>query len=145
MALANQLLEAEEVRQRVVECTLDISMVGPAVGDVGTEGPAFLVEAAVVGVHATQRVVAVGSADGEAVPRTLVARTEIVVVGSCKTRNGKASGLEGQGEVHISGQLVQTADRRITESAALYIIHWGSVDIDLIVLLIQCPVSESHR
>ena len=80
--VAHHLLHGEEVRERVVECALYVSVACPAVAHVAGERPSLLRESAAVRVHAAQGIVAVGAAYCQAVAYGHCRRTEVVVVRS---------------------------------------------------------------
>ena len=93
----------------MIECALYISLMRPAISQIGREGPTLLIQTAVEGVHATERIVAVGSSDGDSVPGRLIGRAKIVVIRACHTGHGKGIHLERQGKIGISGLLIESA------------------------------------
>ena len=148
VAVVELLLGSEKIGERVVECARYVagSHACPAVGDVGREGPSVLAQSRVVGVDATQRVVAVGSSQRCILSGRHVTGTEVVVVGTAHGRHREVVGLEGQCSLAtLVGDAVQAAYERIAELAALHVVHRGTVDVDLIVLLIKSTVAEAHR
>ena len=94
--------------------------------------------------HTTQRVVAVGTAEGDAAARSHVAGAEVVVVRAAHTSHREVVGLEGKCVFHATGLLVQTAHERIAELAALHVVHLGAVDVNLVVLLVESTVAEAY-
>ena len=136
MISSKQFLKAEEIRKRIIVCAFDVSPIGPTVGNISTESPSFFIEATVECIHPSQRIVAVCSTQGKTVAYALIPRTEIVIVGTSQTGNTKTTRLERQCKINVSRQLVQASNRGVTESTALHIIDWSSINVNLIVLLI---------
>ena len=94
--------------------------------------------------HAANRIVAVGTAEGDAAARSHVAGAEVVVVRAAHTSHREVVGLEGKCVFHATGLLVQTAHERIAELAALHVVHLGAVDVDFVVLLVEGTVAETY-
>ena len=145
VVVAEKLLHTEEVRERVIEGALYVAALGPAVGDVGRDRPTMLVESRVVRVHTSQVVVAVGSCQRYAVPGCHVAGAEVVVVASTHLCHAIVACLKRQREVHVAGLLVESANHGVSELSRFHIVYRGAVDIDVIVLLVESTVAESHR
>ena len=95
--------------------------------------------------HTTQRVVAVGTAQGDAAARCHVAGAEVVVVGTAHGCHREVVSLERKCVLHAASLLVQAAHERIAELAALHVVHLGAVDVDFVVLLIESTVAEAYR
>ena len=144
MLVVENLLHTKEIGERVVESSLHIALVGPTIGEVGGEGPAVGVDARVVGVHRPHAVVAVGACHRDPLTLCHSRRAEVVVVGTSHSRHSEIVGLEGQGVFHTFSLLVQTAYERETELPRFHIVHWGTVDVDLIVLLVKSTELEAY-
>ena len=93
-SVAEHLLNAEEVRKRVVERAFHISFVGPAVGNVAREGPSLVAQSGVECVHAAQSIAAVCAAECYSVSGRHVGRSEVVVVRSAHARHCERVALE---------------------------------------------------
>ena len=145
MSVVPFLLNAEEIRQCVVECTLYISLFSPAISEVGSHCPSPFVETGCVGVHRTHGVVAVRSAQSDAVSRRHTACAEVVVVASRCATHREVVSLERQRIVHVACLLVQTAHERIAELSALHIIGQHAIDIDIVVFLVKSTITETYR
>ena len=145
MSVVPFLLNAEEIRQCVVECTLYISLFSPAISEVGSHCPSPFVEAGCVGVHRTHGVVAVRSAQSDAVSWRHTACAEVVVVASRCATHREGVSLERQRIVHVACLLVQTAHERIAELSALHIIGQHAIDIDIVVFLVKSTITETYR
>ena len=143
MAILPFLLDSEEIRQRIVECSLHISAVGPAVGQVGGDGPSAAVESRGVGIHASQGVVAVGGAQGEAVARSHASCPEVVVVRAAHVGHGEVVTFEWQSKLHVSGLLVQSAHQRVSELSRLHVVHGCAIDEHIVVFLVERTVAET--
>ena len=66
-AVAKHLLHTEEVRQGVIECSLYVSLVSPAVCNVSGKSPSAVAQSGVEGVHAAQGIAAVSTGQCDAV------------------------------------------------------------------------------
>ena len=137
------LLHAEEIGEGVVEGSLYVSLVSPAVGETGCNGPSLLVESAGVGVESAQGIVAVGNTYACILSFLHASGTEIIVVGACHARHRIAVGFERQGEVYVPGESVQSTDVGETELSGFHIVHGSTVDIDIVVLLVEGTVAET--
>ena len=144
MAVAPFLLYSKEIGESVVERALYVASVGPPIGKVGGHGPSLGVESRRVGVHAPCTVVAVGSAQREAMACWHAARTEVIIVAAGHAVHRKAVALEGQGEVNVAGLLIQPANHGIPKLSRLHVVHWRTVDVHVIVLLIQSAVTKAN-
>ena len=142
--VVEDLLHTEEVGEGVVECALHITLISPTVGEVGGEGPAIGVDTGVVGVHRPHTVVAVSTCHRDSLALSHRRRTEVVVVGTAHSRHTEIVGFERQGVFHTFGLLVQTTYERETELPRFHIVHRGTVDVDLIVLLVKSTELEAH-
>ena len=139
------LLNSEEVRQGVVVCTLYIATVSPAIGKTRSDSPSTIVEATAISVHATERVVAVGGSYRSVVAYLHASGTEIIVIATSHSRHGVVVSLERKGKVNVAGETVQTADIGESELSAFHVVDWSTIDIDIIVLLVERTVTETHR
>ena len=110
MAVHPLLLYAEEIGEGVVDGSLYVSLVSPAVGETGCYCPSLLVESAGVGVESAQGIVAVGNTYAGILSFLHASGTEIIVVGACHACHRIAVGFERQGEVYVSRESVQSAD-----------------------------------
>ena len=143
MAVHPLLLYTEEIGEGVVEGSLYVSLVSPTVGETGCYCPSLLVEAAGVGVESAQGIVAVGNTYAGILSFLHASGTEIIVVGACHAGHRIAVGFERQGKVYVSGESVQTADVGETELTGLHIVHGSTVDIDIVVLLVEGTIAET--
>ena len=92
--VAYELLNTEEIRKGIVESAFHIAAIGPTIGEASTESPALSVEATVIGVHATQRVVAVGTGKADALSCGHAAAAEVVIVTTCHGSHAIIVGFE---------------------------------------------------
>ena len=145
MTAAKEFLHAEEIGKRIVRRTLDISRIGPAIGDVGRVSPALFCQTTVIGIHATEYIVTVGNREREALACGHSSRTEVVIIRSGDTRIRKVVRLEGQCRLHIACLLVETAYERVAELSRLHVVDRRAVDIHLVILLVERPIAEPHR
>ena len=143
MAVHPLLLYAEEIGEGVVDGSLYVSLVSPAVGETGCYRPSLLVESAGVGVESAQGIVAVGNTYAGILSFLHASGTEIIVVGACHARHRIAVGFERQGEVYVPGESVQSTDVGETELSGLHIVHGSTIDIDIVVLLVEGTVAET--
>ena len=139
------LLNAEEVRQGIVVSTLYIATISPTIGKASCDSPSTIVEATAISVHATERVVAVGGSYGSVVAYLHASGTEIIVVATSHSCHGVVVTLERKGKVNVAGETVQTADIGESELSAFHVVDWSTIDIDIIVLLVERTVTETHR
>ena len=139
------LLNSEEVRQGIVVSTLYIATISPTIGKASCDSPSTIVEATAVSVHATERVVAVGCGNRCIVAYLHASGTEIIVVATSHSCHGVVVTLERKGKVNVAGETVQTADIGESELSAFHVVDWSTIDIDIIVLLVERTVTETHR
>ena len=140
-----KIIPAEEVRQGIVVSTLYIATISPTIGKASCDSPSTIVEATAISVHATERVVAVGGSYRSVVAYLHASGTEIIVIATSHSRHGVVVSLERKGKVNVAGEAVQTADVGESELSAFHVVDWSTIDIDIIVLLVERTVTETHR
>ena len=145
MTAAKEFLHAEEIGKRIVRRTLDISRIGPAIGDIGRVSPALFCQTTVIGIHATEYIVAVGSREREMLASSHSSRTEVVIIRSGDTRIRKVVRLERQCRLHAACLLVETSYERIAKLSRLHVVDRRAVDIHFVILLVERPITEPHR
>ena len=69
---------------------------------------------------------------------------EIVVVAACHARHSIAVALERKRKIDVTCHLIEATDSRITELSTLYIVHKCPINVDFIILLIECPIPKSN-
>ena len=79
----HKFLNTEEIRKGIIESAFHIASISPTIGETSTESPPFSVEATIIGVHATQRVVAVGTGKADTLSCGHAAAAEVVIVTTC--------------------------------------------------------------
>ena len=143
--VADDLLHTEEVRQRVVERSFHISSVCPTVHHCCRICPSLVADSGVIGVSAAKGIVTVGSAQGHAMAYRLWRRPEIVVVWTAHGRHGETVVLERQCKFHVACLGVQSSNHGISELPGFGVVHRSTVDVDLVVLLIEGTIPEPDR
>ena len=123
-SVANDFLNSEEIRESIVECTFYLSClhICPTVSETCTPGPSGIIQTAVVSVHSSEGVVAVGSSQREPMAGGELAWPEVVVVASTHGRHGEVVVFERKRRLHRTCLVVQTTNERITELSALSVI-----------------------